>query len=210
MEGGVMAEVTPDPIMRIGMGFMAAKHLFVANEIGIFEHLADGPATLDELAAKTEIPHRTLRISADAMVSLGLLQREGDRYCNSAAAETFLGGCAGSGLRPMLRFWDRISYPAWLNLEHVVRRGGEQRDFSHFSKGDQQIFSAGVEAFSAAAAAALAANYDFGRHCRVLDIAGGMGSFLIAVLRRHPGVQGTLFELPGACAVARRNLAGET
>jgi hypothetical protein len=30
-----MAQITPDPIMRIAMGFMAAKHLFVANEIGL-------------------------------------------------------------------------------------------------------------------------------------------------------------------------------
>ena len=32
-----MAEVDPDPIMRIAMGFMAAKHLFVASAIGVFE-----------------------------------------------------------------------------------------------------------------------------------------------------------------------------
>jgi len=94
-----MAEVTPDPIMRIAMGFMAAKHLFIASEIGVFEKLAGAPATLDELAAKCGVPRRTLRINADAMVSLGLLEREGDRYRNSAAAAAFLGGAAGSGLR---------------------------------------------------------------------------------------------------------------
>jgi hypothetical protein len=43
----------------------------------------------------------------------------------------------------------------------------------------------------------------------VLDIGGGTGSFLIPVLRRHPALQGTLFELPGACAAARRRLADE-
>ena len=77
-----MSEITPDPIMRIALGFMAAKHLFVASEIGVFEKLAGGPMTLDALAAATGIPRRTLRISADAMVSLGLLQREGEGYRN--------------------------------------------------------------------------------------------------------------------------------
>ena len=67
-----MAQITPDPIMRIAMGFMAAKHLFVANEIGLFTGLAQGPATLHELAAICGIPRRTAGISADAMVSLGL------------------------------------------------------------------------------------------------------------------------------------------
>jgi O-methyltransferase domain/Dimerisation domain len=204
-----MAQITPDPIMRIAMGFMAAKHLFVASEIGLFTGLAQGPATLHELAAICGIPPRTARISADAMVSLGLLERDGDRYRNSNTAATFLAGQPGPDLRPMLRFWNRISYPGWLSLEDAVRAGAGQPKFSEFSAEEQQIFSAGVEAFSAATAASLAANYDFSRHRRLLDIGGGTGSFLLAVLRRYPALRGTLFELPGACEVARRRLSGE-
>jgi hypothetical protein len=41
-----MSDVTPDLIFQVASGFMAAKHLFVANEIGIFEHLRAGSATL--------------------------------------------------------------------------------------------------------------------------------------------------------------------
>src|SRR5215208_3097300 len=70
-----MAHITPDPIMRIALGFMAAKHLFVAGAIGLFEALAGGPATLNELAKKCGVPRRTLGISADAMTSLGLVER---------------------------------------------------------------------------------------------------------------------------------------
>jgi hypothetical protein len=113
----MMSELTPDPIMRIALGFMAAKHLFVASEIGLFEKLAGGPLTLDELAAASGIPRRTLRISADAMISLGLLERDAERYRNSAVVASFLAGAPGPDLRPMLRFWDKLSYPAWLNLE---------------------------------------------------------------------------------------------
>jgi O-methyltransferase domain/Dimerisation domain len=204
-----MADVTPDPIMRIALGFMAAKHLFVATAIGLFERLAGGPATLDELAAASGVPRRTLRISADAMVSLGLLEREGGRYRNSAAAAAFLAGGPGPDPRPMLRFWDKLSYPAWLNLESAVRNGAGQAGFFQFNEEEQQIFSAGVEAFSAPAAAALSAAYDFGRHRRVLDVARGTGSFLITILRHHATLRSTLFQLPGTCAVARRRLARE-
>ncbi len=204
-----MTEITPDPIMRIALGFMAAKHLFVASAIGVFEHLASGPMTLDELAAKSGVPRRTLRISADAMVSLGLLDREDGRYRNNATAAAFLAGALGPDLRPMLRFWDKLSYPAWLDLERAIRNGGGQGGFFRFDEEQQQIFSTGVEAFSAPAAASLAAGYDFGCHRRVLDVAGGTGSFLIAILRNYPALEGTLFELPGTCAVARRRLARE-
>jgi O-methyltransferase domain/Histidine kinase-, DNA gyrase B-, and HSP90-like ATPase len=61
--------------------------------------------------------------------------------------------------------------------------------------------------FTVRLAAALATNYDFGRHRKVLDVAGGTGSFLVAVLKRHANLRGTLFELPGPCAIARQKLA---
>jgi hypothetical protein len=68
-----MPTLTPDPIMRLAMGFMAAKHLFIASSIGLFEALADQSATFDELCGRCVLPRRTLRISVDAMVSTGLL-----------------------------------------------------------------------------------------------------------------------------------------
>ena len=66
---GSRAVVAPDPIFQIASGFMAAKHLFVVNEVGLFEELAEGPATLDELVRRSGVPRRTLRILADAMVA---------------------------------------------------------------------------------------------------------------------------------------------
>ncbi len=53
-----MADVTAEPIVRIAMGFMAAKHLFTAGAIRLLENLADGPATVDELAVKYGVPYQ--------------------------------------------------------------------------------------------------------------------------------------------------------
>src|SRR5207247_10795001 len=80
---------TPDRIGEIAQGFMASKHLFAASVLGVFEALGEGPVDLDGLAARTGLTRRTARISADAMVALGLLERHGDRYANSPAAATF-------------------------------------------------------------------------------------------------------------------------
>jgi hypothetical protein len=99
-----MQAITPEPILKIATGFMAAKHLFAASEIGLFEALADGPASLEELAGKTTVPVRTVGIVAAAMVSLGLIDQEGSRYRNSEAAETFLAGKPGHDVRPVLHF----------------------------------------------------------------------------------------------------------
>jgi capsular polysaccharide biosynthesis protein len=65
-EENSMINVTPEPVMRIAMGFMAAKHLFTASAIALFEALAAGPASLEEIAQKTDVPFRTLGIIAAA------------------------------------------------------------------------------------------------------------------------------------------------
>jgi ubiquinone/menaquinone biosynthesis C-methylase UbiE len=202
-----MPVITPEPIMKIAMGFMASKHLFAASEIGLFEALSPGPANLQALSGKIGVPARTLGIVTAAMVSLRLIEQDGDHYRNSDAATAFLAGNSGQDLRPMLRYFDKILWQNWEKLAEAVRTDQGQPRFGKFTREQQQIFSDGVEAVSSPVAIALAASYDFGRHHSILDVAGGTGSFLVEVLRRNSALKGALFELPGACAVARQKLA---
>lgn len=206
----IATDVTPDGILQLAAGFMAAKHLFVASEIDLFGQLAAGPATLDDLAERAGVPRRTARISTDAMVALGLVERSGDQYRNTPAAAAYLSGQGPADLRPILRFWNRISYPTWMHLEGAIRADQASNwQGGGFSEEDQRIFSEGVGAFAAVPAEALAVGYDFSGHRQLLDLGGGVGSFLLPALRRHAHLRGTLFELPGASAVARQHLDRE-
>ncbi len=201
-----MADITPEPIFRVASGFMAAKHLFIANEIGLFDQLADGSASLDDLARRANVARTRVRIIADAMVSLGFLERHGDAYQNSPVAAAFLCDGATADMRPFLSFWNHLSYPMWSKLEDAVRTGEAQTTLN-LSDDLQRIFSEGVQAIQAVPSQALPSTYDFDRHHRMLDIGGGTGSWLTAVLNQFSDLKGTLFELPSAAAVARRNLS---
>lgn len=196
---------SPEKIFEVLMGFMASKHLFVANEIGVFTALADGPATLEQLANKISVPTRTLRIVADAMVAVGFVEREEGAYRNGAAADVFLSGRGPVSLAPALRFMNTLGYPLWERLEHSVRTDEPAR--GELTAEQQKIFSEGVEALTAGPAHALASGYDFGRHRRLLDVAGGTGSFTVAILSANPALEGTLFELPEVAEIAKRSLA---
>jgi SAM-dependent methyltransferase len=206
--------VTPDAIFQLATGYMASKMLFAAGDIDLFAHLAGGPLSGEALAASLQLPQRSVQIVADAMVALGLLTLDegpafaeasaGRRYRNTDVAQTFLAGKTPADMRPLLRFWDRLSYPAWQGLASAVRSGG-QKTAALFSLSEEEsaIFSAGVEAATAGGAMALAGSYDFAPHKRVLDIGGGTGSFLKFVQRRHPRITGTLLEMPTTAAYAR-------
>ncbi len=205
---GRLAALSPEPIMTIASSFMSAKFLLVANEIGLFEKLAESPATLDELAQRTGIPRRTTRMVADAMVSLGFVENRNGRYNNGRVAATFLSGGAGADLRPQLRRLNRLRYSQWHELEAAVRTGGGHTKYGTLTEDELRIDSEGMAALTTQTALALASVYDFGRHRNVLDLGGGTGNFLVAILDRHPGLTGTLCELPDTAAVARRLLAG--
>lgn len=206
LEPATSVAVTPDSIMQIAAGFMAAKHLFVASELGIFEALADAPADLDALAARTGLTRRAARISVDAMVALGLVERDGDRYRNGPAAARFLAGSTPIDLRPLLRFWDRISYPAWETLDHALTTGPQHEIFG-LDEEQQQIASAGIEAALAGTARALAETVDFAGYHRLLDVGGGTGSWTIAVTRRHPHLRAAVLDLPAVAAIAEARIA---
>lgn len=198
--------VAPDPIFQIASGFMAAKHLFVANDVGLFAALAHGPRRLDELAAETGVAQHRVRVLADAMVALGLLEPHADQYRNGPVAAAFLSGHTATDLRPCLRFWDHLSYPMWTHFADAVRTGCGQSSPALTAE-DQRLYSEGVEAIQAAPARALPASYDFGHHQRLLDLGGGTGSWLLAVVQQYRHLRATLFDLPGAAALARRRLA---
>jgi len=201
------AALDPAPIMQVAAGFMAAKHLFAAGELGLFAALADGPLDLDALALAVAAPRRTVRISADAMAALGLLELDAERrYLNSPVTAHYLAGRTPADLRPFLRFWDRLSYPAWNGLEGAIR-ADSSRPIELDAEGNA-IFAAGVEAITAGAAQALAHLPELGPARRLLDVAGGTGSFLLPALTAHPALHATLWEVPEIAEIARGRLAG--
>jgi SAM-dependent methyltransferase len=199
-------EPSPATIMQLASGFMAAKHLFAANELGLFEALADSPANLDALAARTGLTRRAARISADAMVALGLLEFQNGTYRNGDAATRFLAGPGPGDLRPFLKFWDKISYPAWSGLAEALA-SGPPREIFDLDDALQQVASAGIEAILAGPATTLPEAFDFGPHKRLLDIGGGTGSWSIAIAWRHQNIAAAILELPTVTELARSRVA---
>jgi SAM-dependent methyltransferase len=140
------------------------------------------------------------------MVALGLIERRGDTYRNSATAAAFLAGTSPADLRPFLRFWDRISYPAWSRLADCLASGPVD-ELVDLDEDTQRVFSAGVEAIVAGPAAAFAACAALADRTRLLDVGGGTGSWSIAAVRAHPDLTATVVELPAVARIARESVA---
>lgn len=205
-EGETPDRPTPAPLFEAARGHHVARHLVAASETGVFEALAEGPLTLDALGEATGLGSYRARILADANVASGFLAKDDEgRYRNGETAQAFLAGTGPADMRPLLRFWDRITLPAWGHFTEAMRTG-EAPGMGSDDPEDRRIFSEGVEALTAPTARALAGAVDWSGTDRLLDVGGGTGSFLRAILSNDESMEGTLFELPPVAKIAQGKL----
>lgn len=185
---------TPDRVVQVGQGYLRAKYMLIGLELGVFQAAGTGGLTLEALAGACGTPVRTMRVLCDALVLWGLLEPDGDRLRNAPDAEAFLTGRGALDLRPMFRYFDRVSYPTWVNAAEAFRTGEGVR--GQLTEEQTRIYEESVAFATLPAATALPGVYDFGGHRHLLDVGGGAGMFLSTALQANPGLSGTLLELP--------------
>src|SRR6266850_1862221 len=80
----------PSVVLDLIEAFRRSKTLFAAVALGVFDALAAGPRSLEELAASLASSADGLERLLDACVGLKLLDRPGGRYANTPAAAAYL------------------------------------------------------------------------------------------------------------------------
>ncbi|WP_199826233.1 methyltransferase [Streptomyces sp. SBT349] len=202
------------PLMAMATGFWMFKTLAAAVDLALFTRLGGGRgATADELAAELGLKERPADLLLTACTALGLLDKSGPHYRNSALSEEFLVEGRDAYFGGVVRFNDR-AYPAWHRLTDALRADrpltwDPDTQESLFSSGDPaftELFWNGMHSLSAETARILGEEHDFAAHRRLLDVGGGSGAFLVELCRRHPHLTGTLYDLPHVCEVARRRI----
>ncbi len=197
-------------ISNIAYGFMASQALFVALHLEIFELLSQETKSLPQLAQESGIPPNRLLTLLTACVSIGLITKEGDRYGNSPASETYLVRQAPAYYGDYLRFQvDRLIYPAYADLEMAMR--GEPTKPLYRKVEEQpevaEQFSLAQHSGSLGPAYVVAKQVDFSQWRTLLDVAGGSGAFSITFCRRNPQLRATVLDFPNVIEVAKRFVA---
>ncbi|WP_340556148.1 methyltransferase family protein [Streptomyces sp. GSL17-111] len=177
---------TPDRIVDIAIGYMGAKQLFAAARTGVFRALAEGERDVTALAKATGVSEQMVRVLADAMNGLGLLERRDGRYGLAPDAAAYLGGDGDLDLHPFLAFLNEISYGHWLQFDATVdaTKPGELE----MNEERWKAFMAGVMRYNALHAAMLARAFDFGPYRDLLDLGGLSPEFALHALRANPAL----------------------
>jgi SAM-dependent methyltransferase len=210
-------QLTPAPILQLGLAFWGSKTLLSAVELGLFGLLAQAPAGEAELRARLGLHARGTRDFLDALVALGMLIRDDDgAYANTPATDLFLDPAKPSYVGGLLEMANARLYPFWGRLTDGLRTGlpqNEARDggdfFAALYADEDRLgqFLHAMTSLSAGASHAIAARFPWQDHGTVLDIGCAEGGLLVALALAHPHLRGTGLDLAPARAPFERHVA---
>jgi O-methyltransferase domain/Dimerisation domain len=193
-------------------GFRLSAALAVAADLGLSDELASGPCSVADLAAAVSADRDTLHRLLRALASVGVYEERDDGlFALTNLGEGLRSDVRGS-LRPLARtLTDPALWSAWAHLGHSVRTGDNAFEalhgldvWAHRQLNPEQnvIFNDTMAALSSLVADSVAEAYDFSAVSSVVDVGGGQGVLLEAVLARHGHLRGTVFDLSHVVAQA--------
>ncbi|QUH03576.1 SAM-dependent methyltransferase [Saccharopolyspora erythraea] len=191
-------------IQELALGFMSARAVHTAVELGVFPLLAQGPLTAEELREQLGLHGRGARDFFNCLVALGLLEYADERYAATAATSRYLGDPgAGTYVGGMLEYMGSHWYWSWGRLADALRTGRSQSyggqvpyEAIHSDPGLSEEFQRAMSGGSVAASTALAGSFPWQDVATVADIGCSDGSVLSRLLLAHPHLTGVGFDLP--------------
>ncbi len=196
-------------LMQAMFGFMVSKGLSVAATLNVADALADGPRYYADIAKSVGADQRSLHRVLRMLASVGIFtEPEPGKYGLNEVSE-LLRTDHPSSMRDMATMITSDSHwLPWGKLGETVRSGksGPQHAFgtdlfSWFqdtpNRAEWEIFNAAMTSFSSGVSIQVAEAYDFSAARKIVDIGGGHGHFLRAILNTVPDAKGAVFDLPG-------------
>lgn len=198
-------QVTPDAIMQLAFGYWNSKTLLSAVELGLFTELAKGPLTLEEVRARLGLHERSARDFLDALVALGMLQRDKSRYANTPATDLYLdrtkpsyvGGILEMSSARLFRFWSDLTEALKTGQpQNEAKRGGDLFDTLYSDPRRLEQFLSAMTGLSLGIAHAMAQKFPWSQYRSFVDIGVAQGGLAVVLAQSHEHLTGIGADLP--------------
>jgi demethylspheroidene O-methyltransferase len=186
-------------------GFVYSQILYACVRLKLFDQLAAGPLSADELAERLCLPPESMRLLLDAALSLNLTQlRSGNRYGLGPRGAALLGN---PGVMAMIQHHAML-YEDLRDPVALLRREAGSRALAQYwpyagTRKPADLSHDAVLPYTSLMAQSqpmiaqeVLSAYSFAAHRCLLDVGGGNGAFLSAVARKNPNLRCVLFDLP--------------
>ena len=201
-----MSDLTPDRIIDLGSAFWGAKTLLSAVELGVFSELAKGPLDGEALRGRLGLHPRSTRDFFDALVALGMLVRDRQRYANTPETDLFLDRAKPSYMGGLLEMLNVRLYGFWGSLTEALRTGQPQNE-AKLGGGDLftalysdptrlRLFLQAMTGVRLAVARAMAQKFPWTKYRTFIDIGAAQGGLPVQVALANRHLSGGGFDLP--------------
>jgi len=189
-------------LARMISGYAVSQLFYVAVRLGIADLLKDGPLGIDELASRTTTLPAALHRVMRGLAAVGLIKENESRRFELTALGEYLRTDIPDSLAAVALLGGD-SYLPWGHLLHAIETG--ETAFEHVfgmnryryleENPDAAVrFNAAMASFASQLTAAVVSAYDFSQFENAVDVGGGKGGLLLAILRANPNLRGTLFD----------------
>lgn len=203
-------------LIQMGTAGAVANVAHIAARLGLADRLADGPKSATELADPLALHAPSLHRLMRTMASLGLLTEVGgQRFTLTGLGEALKSDAPGSARSTLLMTGSSWVGSGFANLLHSLQTGGTGFEkaqgmpfFDYLAQHPEaaSVFSEAMVGLHGAEPPAVAEAYDFSTFKTVVDVGGASGNMLAAILARHPGPRGVLFDRPHVVVDAEKLL----
>jgi SAM-dependent methyltransferase len=213
------AQSTTVALRSLCTGFWISQAIAVVADLGIADRLKDGPKTCVELAqaagAHADAVYRLLRATASVGV---FAEDDHGRFSLTPLAALLLSDAPQSWRAAAILNGEAWAWQPWGALAYSVKTGkpafdhlfGVEFDAYLAQHGDAaKIFQGFMNVATAEEAMAVAPIYDFSRLTTIVDVGGGRGALLAAILQANPHLRGILFDAPHVIAGAQPALEAQ-
>jgi hypothetical protein len=213
------SDAESDLAMRVGLQQLASSYrvsqtIYVAARLGIADLIADGAKSSEELARDTDTHAPSLARLLRTLVAFNMLREDGSGRFALTAQGAYLRADHPRSLRDaVVMFGSEDFWRSWADLSHCVETGesatshlfGVANPFEYYAQHPDlnAIMNAGFAANGRVAADAVVAAYDFSRSGTLVDVGGGRGQLLAAILSTHLALRAILFDQPDVAVEAR-------
>jgi hypothetical protein len=193
-----------DTVLQMTNAFRTSQAIYVAATLGIADLLEDGPRSVDKLAEATGTHAPTLYRLLRTLASVGVFAEESDGQFGSTPLAEYLRTNAPRSLRAWaMQCGQRYLWASWGHLLHSVRTGEPAFpelygttvwEYRTAHPEEDAVFNAAMTALSAGVVEAIVQSYDFSGMGLLIDVGGGEGVLLAAILAANPTLRGVLFD----------------
>jgi hypothetical protein len=193
--------MTPQQLDEMARGFQAAAVVLAANHAGMLRELCRKPQTADRLAGRLHLDRRAVATVIDALVCLGVVERDGPQLKVPEALRSALDPSSPtSSASAMDHHWYLLQ--RWAGLDSVLTTG-EPLPRPRQDDARRRAFILAMADMARRSGMTLWEAADLSATTHLVDVGGGPGELALAALERFPALSATVFDRPEVLAIAR-------